>query len=473
MMDDKKRESFFADLISSYSFLFERKEPGKDKPELKTGLPAQKFLTFLGEFLRESARGENAVFSLNSLLLAAREEKALPSFALLIQELIRESLQEFFPPSGKKEEEKLFLKECEKVPEESFTAFALEKAILFRENFRELFALYEKEVSRRESTLIVPLYKAALNSLRSTPELTGKILALQLLTRSPYFERSSFSNPFMKGKIYRYREGKFLPSPPLGENRKIGEFYGYNEAKQLLREHLEDFAASRHNLPLFLTGLPGLGKTRMTIAHILNGKFTLILATPEDLQKNLEELILALSPYPEEKFILFFDDINVAKTDFYIFRTFVGGAFTLPENILTILSANEPFPANIASRGRAFSFPLFDEIRCMEMIGDYFQIHYGSDRGISRELISVIAADYVESYGQKIFEELSPRTLCRYLELYLCDAKRRKRLLSLSNNAMIPRPDAQAFYEQNVRLLKSLYGEEEWEKFQKEEWNLL
>ena len=469
-MTPEEKSSFFPPLLSAYGFLFGGKKRENGVPEIREGLPAKEFLSSLGKFLYAAAAGEESIDELNSLLLAARKEN-FPSFATLLQELVREALQGYFPPSGKKEEVTTFLKECEKDPALSFPSFALEKALLFKEKFRELFSRYEERSFSPSSSLIVPLYREALQSLLSPSPLNKKAFALQLLSPSPYFE-NNLADPFAKGNIFRYRNGTFLPTPPLGENRKTGEFYGYNEAKNLLRGHLEDFAASKHNLPLFLTGLPGLGKTRMTIAHILEGDFTLILATPEDLQKNLEELIQSLLPFSRQKFILFFDDINVAKTDFYAFRTFVGGAFTLPPHVLTILSANEPFPANIASRGRAFTFPLFDEIRCMEMIGDYFAIHYGSSARISRELVSVIAADYVESYGQKVFEELSPRTLCRYLELHLKDAKRRKRLLSLSNNAMIPRPDAQAFYEQNMRLLRSLYGEEEWEKFQEEEWKL-
>lgn len=470
-MTQENRQQDLLPLLHAFSFLFEERKEAMEKLSLKEGLPCKEVLSFLGELLEAAVLEEDCINSLNSLLLAARKEKKFPSFGILLQELVREALQGYFPPSGKKEEETAFLKECEKDPASSFPSFALEKALFWKEGFREFFAGFEAQEKEPSSPLIFPLYKEALQSLNSSPRINKKSLALQLLSPSPYFEKSSLSDPFGKGKIFRCRNGKFLPSPPLGENRKIEEFYGYNEAKNLLKNHLEEFAASKHNLPLFLTGLPGLGKTRMTIAHILSGDFTLILATPEDLQHNLEELIQNLLPYPERKFILFFDDINVAKTDFYAFRTFVGGAFTLPGNVLTILSANEPFPANIASRGRAFSFPLFDEIRCMEMIGDYFEIHYGSSYRISRELVSVIAADYVESYGQKVFEELSPRTLCRYLELHLTDARRRKRLLSLSNNAMIPRPDAQAFYEQNMRLLRSLYGEEEWEKIRQEEWN--
>ena len=72
----------------------------------------------------------------------------------------------------------------------------------------------------------------------------------------------------------------------------------------------------------------------------------------------------------------------------------------------------------------------------------------------------MISADYVEEFGQKKFEELSPRTLIRYLEIYKRDPKKRKRMLDLSRAELTSRPDAQAFYDFNVKIMKMLYGEE-------------
>ncbi|MPN59588.1 hypothetical protein SDC9_207309 [bioreactor metagenome] len=66
----------------------------------------------------------------------------------------------------------------------------------------------------------------------------------------------------------------------------------------------------------------------------------------------------------------------------------------------------------------------------------------------------------MESFGQKLFDELSPRTLARYLELYLADKEKRKRLLEFSRGEMITKPDSQAFYAMNLKLLRALYGEE-------------
>ena len=71
----------------------------------------------------------------------------------------------------------------------------------------------------------------------------------------------------------------------------------------------------------------------------------------------------------------------------------------------------------------------------------------------------MIAADYVESFGQKFFEELSPRTLVRYLESYRTDGERRKRMLDSARHDVIPRPDPQVFYDENLKLMRAIYGD--------------
>ena len=150
--------------------------------------------------------------------------------------------------------------------------------------------------------------------------------------------------------------------------------------------------------------------------------------------------------------------MDVRNINWYYFRTFIGGSFSLPENQLAIIASNYTFPPNVSSRGRSFVFPLFDEIRCQEMIGDMF-LAKGMTH-VSPDLLSVIASDYVETFGQKEFDELSPRTLARYLELFLTDQVKRKRLLEFSKGEIITRPDPLIFHEQNVRLMRALYGED-------------
>ncbi|MPM55662.1 hypothetical protein SDC9_102459 [bioreactor metagenome] len=123
-----------------------------------------------------------------------------------------------------------------------------------------------------------------------------------------------------------------------------------------------------------------------------------------------------------------------------------------------ILASNYPFPVNILSRGREITFPVFDESRCVEMIED-FLADFGL-KNVNADLAAVIASSYVEEFGQKKFTELSPRTLIRYLENYRRDAALRKRILTLSQQEMIIKPDAQIFYEFNIRSLRALYGDD-------------
>ena len=74
-------------------------------------------------------------------------------------------------------------------------------------------------------------------------------------------------------------------------------------------------------------------------------------------------------------------------------------------------------------------------------------------------LISMIAADYTEEFGQKRFTELSPRTLMRYLKIYETDPGKRRTMMTLSTGEVITRPDGELFYEFNINLMRSLYGD--------------
>ena len=312
--------------------------------------------------------------------------------------------------------------------------------------------MYAKQQAAGELSRLAPA--AGSLSLRGSffPRATPKGLAMELAAR---FE---LADPFAAGRSFRYKDESFIPVE-LKSIRTPDQFFGYAEAKRVFEEHYAGFIAGRHNLPLLVSGLPGLGKTQMTISYALALKeVTLILPGPESLQTGLERLIEKLAASPQHKFIVFFDDIDTRELNWYYFRTHVGGSFALPANIMTVIASNYRFPPNISSRGRAFTFPFFDEIRCQEMIEDLF-VSRGMEH-VSPELLSLIAADYVESYGQKLFDELSPRTLARYLELYLADQEKRRLMLEMSHGDVITKPDPQAFYAQNMTLLRALYGKE-------------
>jgi hypothetical protein len=85
------------------------------------------------------------------------------------------------------------------------------------------------------------------------------------------------------------------------------------------------------------------------------------------------------------------------------------------------------------------------------------------------ELVDVIAADYVEEFGQRRFEELSPRTLARYLEKYENDLDKRKRMLDISKEEVVSRPDAAVFFDLNIKLVRSFYGEDAIEELQRKQ----
>ena len=455
-------------LLASFRFLFEEISSAGDEEEFtlrcqdvfekKFLASLRLFLLKLDEELEENrnvflhpvARKADSIDACNHLFLLFNGEH---TFRNTLDDCLFYSL--FF-----------LMKKAEPGPEklrelsrqDSFAGLCLDHAVFFASALTKLLTAYASLSGGSGNTgpaRLLP-FTAEIPEKSFFCRSSRQAIAMELLagrTRDPLFSRNN---------VFRCRKGKYIPVK-LPSIRKKEDFYGYHEAKKLMEDHLEAFAGGRHNLPLLISGLPGLGKTQMTISYILAHKdLILILPSPEELEENLEEMISFLARYRERKFVIFFDDVDVRNIDWYFFRTFVGGSSSLPENLLVIIASNYPFPPNVASRGRTFAFPLFDEIRCQEMIGDLF-LSRGMER-ISPDLLSVIASDYVEAYGQKEFDELSPRTLARYLEGFLKDQVKRKRLLEFSKGEIITRPDPGLFHEQNVRLMRALYGEDAIEK---------
>ena len=266
------------------------------------------------------------------------------------------------------------------------------------------------------------------------------------------------ADPFRTGRSFRYSAPSFS-HVTLNSIRPVSAFYGYESVKETFRKHFLAFAKGQDNLPLLITSMPGLGKTHFSIAYTLAfPQLTLILPEPEDLGPRLPELIARLEKRRTHKFVVFFDDVDTRNIDWYYFRTHVGGSFILPDNICVVIASNFRFPPNISSRGREVCFPLFDEESCKGMILDY--LRGLKMRNPSPELISVLTADYQEAYGQKIYPELSPRSLVRYLDTYDRNPDKRRRMLEFSRQSLITRPDPQLFHDFNVRAIKALYGEE-------------
>ena len=315
----------------------------------------------------------------------------------------------------------------------------------YRQNFLDLEQGVVELRKNLDHKRINPAVKACLAGKSILSESAEKIVEVALLR-----------DPFAQSRTFRLVKNSFKACTV--KNIPVDKFYGFQAVRERFFEHLSDFAANKGSVPLLVSSLPGLGKTQFSINYTLNfPELTLIFAEPETLSGELEELIKLLALRKRRKFVVFFDDIEPEKVDWYSFRTNVGGSAVLPENILFILASNYHFPINILSRGREITFPVFDEIRCLEMVED-FLLDFGM-KNVNENLASVIAAGYIEDFGQKKFTELSPRTLIRYLEKFRNDAALRRKMLDMSRQEMIVRPDAQLFYEFNIKLLRTLYGE--------------
>ena len=298
------------------------------------------------------------------------------------------------------------------------------------------------------------IFPAALDFLAALPVLKGRKefqlrqLAAMILA----------ADRFRQARMFRYFRGEFR-EVVFDSVKPVGRFFGFPSVRLQFKDHFHKFALGESNLPLLVYSLPGYGKTSMVLSYAYaEPELVIILPDPVTLERGWDELIAPLAARPDHRFVLFFDDIDPRETDWFSFRTNVGGALSLPQNIMPVLSANYEFPANILSRGRRISFPVFDELRCCEMVEDFLAT-FGV-RHHHRNLISQIAADYTEEFGQKKFTELSPRSLIRYLSAYEHDQNKRRTIIELASGPMVTRPDAQLFYEFNIDLMRSLYGEE-------------
>ena len=303
------------------------------------------------------------------------------------------------------------------------------------------------------------------NSARLLPRAVKLFSALPE-TVSELIELLKKSDPFSSGKVFSYRQRRFVAVEPASV-RKPDKFYGYPGVRNAYEDHFRNFAQGRTNLPLLINSLPGYGKTSMVISYALAQENIIpILAEPDALEENWTPLIQALAKRKDHRFVIFFDDIDPAKVDWYSFRTNVGGAFAPPDNVMPVLTANYEFPASILSRGRKITYPVFDELRCSEMVEDFLR-GFGMQRPPAN-LISLIGAEYTNEFGQKKFTELSPRTLIRYLAIYERDQNKRRTMIELASGEMITRPDPELFYEFNINLMRSLYGEEYIQRLLKE-----
>ncbi len=329
----------------------------------------------------------------------------------------------------------------EVAPPESDAAFLFGRLRAFHDFLRQL----PDELARRGDGLL----PSVVGALRALPELA---------TDAEFAAFVAAGDPFANGRAYRWINSGFEPAR-LESIRSIDRFYGFPGVRRIFREHYKAFAAGKPSVPLLISSLPGHGKTQLTIANALaHPELTLILAPGETLETNFETLIDLLRLRPDRRFVIFFDDLDPEKINWYIFRTHVGGSFSPPDHVLLALASNYEFPANILSRGRSVLFPTFDDVRCEEMVEDFLAAN--GFRHPNRNLISLIAATYTEEFGQKRYTELSPRTLIRHLAIYENDRRRRRDIVELACGPMVTKPDPELFYEFNIRLMRKLYGKE-------------
>ena len=315
--------------------------------------------------------------------------------------------------------------------------------------FREATALFEMLLEIR-STL--PDYGVLPGAEKIFDELKGFFSGNELASAIAGADR------FLRGRVFRFINDRFVPAK-ADSAKPVHKFFGFPGVRSSFQDHFRKYSSGVSNIPLLIHSLPGYGKTSMTVSYALAEKdIVLILPEPEALEADWHALMEPLTARKDLKFVVFFDDIDPRSVNWYKFRTHVGGAFTLPDNVNVVLSANYEFPPSILSRGRRVSYPVFDEIRCVEMVEDF--LHDFGLRSIPGNLVSLIAADYTEEFGQHKFTELSPRTLMRYLTIYQKNAVKRRNIVELAMGPMITRPDPELFYEFNIELMRSLYGEE-------------
>ncbi|MDD3153434.1 MAG: hypothetical protein PHS41_01095 [Victivallaceae bacterium] len=307
--------------------------------------------------------------------------------------------------------------------------------------------IFAQLVSEKDAEAVLPLAQTL-----------AKEFSMLKSERSELLEGIKNADPFASGSVFGYRDGEFVAASRI-DPKAPGLFFGFHSVRHAILTHFRDFAEGKSNVPLLLSSLPGHGKTQMVLSHAMRGgDFVLILPTVETLTHGLARLFALLAERKDRKFVVFFDDIDPRECDWYDFCNHVGGAFSPAENILPVLASNYEFPASILSRGRSVRYPVFDEVRCMEVIEEHL-LALGMHKA-PQNLVLVIAADYTERFGQKEFTELSPRTLMRYLAEFSSDRDRRRRMVERSVSGIINKPDPELFYDFNIELMRKLYGEE-------------
>lgn len=271
-------------------------------------------------------------------------------------------------------------------------------------------------------------------------------------------ERAKAHDRFAEGRTFRPVRDELLRGP-LGDIRSLDNFYGYVRERKYFQEHFAPFLEGRRVPPLLLTGIPGVGKTHLTIAFALSmPEVVLINASTEYLESRLEWLVETLAGHPYRKFLVFFDDIEPDRVDWTTFRNQVEGYLPYPSNTAIVIASNGDFSARVKSRCAHFVFrPMSPEV-CQEFVAEYLEQHKWMSRPYPN-LVSTVAADYASMYKRGVLNELTPRSLIRYFETLETDRERIRLLIRESLEEIVRTPSEEAFYQSNKKIAERLEQE--------------
>ncbi len=342
------------------------------------------------------------------------------------------------------------------------TVFHAGRAFSFGINvIEDYMGLIERLAKNKRKQTTPRLSPASLGSLDDEAELMQfkrrRVSAAKLKAIRECIKKQ---DEFSSTRSYKAYEGGILPSP-LGGIRPVEDFYGYKKERRFLKDQMNTFAESgnRPVRPVLIWGLPGAGKTHMTIAHALSfDDFVLMNADKRQLEEELDRLLSKLSRYHYRRFVLFFDDVDPERVNWSLFRHQVDGHLPVPGNVLMVLASNFEFPARIRGRCNVIEFRPMEVATCMGMVRDYLAKHRWMSQAY-QSLVATVTADYVNEYVNGPLNELTPRSLVRYLESLENKPRKIRVLIRDSLEEMTQLPAEEPFYDSNKHIREMMERE--------------
>lgn len=263
---------------------------------------------------------------------------------------------------------------------------------------------------------------------------------------------------FAGGRTFRPVHDEILPGQ-VADARSLDNFYGYKTEQAILDEHFKGFAEGETVQPLLMSGMPGVGKTHLSIAHALSLPGAILInAEQEFIAAPLERLFDRLGGHPYRRFVLLFDDVEPEHINWSTFRNHIDGYLPHTDNVGVVITTNGEFPAQIRSRCRVFEFrPMSPEV-CMEFISDYLEVYKWMSQPYP-DLVSTVAADYASMFSRNLLNDLTPRSLVRYLEMLEGDKEKIRKLIRESLGEVVRIPTEDPFLESNRQIKERLARE--------------